>query len=436
MRIIYKSNKPECIVANHRLLTSDEGEELFYKRGVEFKLSYTSLHDFEANFGGPLTNASSDDSRFTNAASNLLKPVQTNSMRPAESIKSEPGYTVYQTSSKSASTKTKSKAGKVIKTHRNSLKAQSIQHAASLLHTYDYLGDVSKIEPHVAFDVIPMGIQNDYTHNQDYYNEYLNTINSYNYSNYLGTDSTNKFYNYGLSYQNGFLYNQTQIAESNWYEAANSIAPIKLTSSSYLTNHTHAGLAQQQAPTSLAMPTNPKASNVDLFHHETKYSDTNGTYLDDYHQHLPPTSDYNSFGLYGDQHTSTKSIGPTVSPSSFNTTSDINNNNQSTQINQAKHIFKNNLENKEMTHKITYSSSTPKSNDATYSATLQVRDSKTSTVPNGSGKNKYQTHLLINSDKITSTYNHDFNSVSSSCSSSASSSISNYCDETRAKFIK
>ncbi|RNA40819.1 aryl hydrocarbon receptor [Brachionus plicatilis] len=54
MRIIYKSNKPECIIANHRPLTNEEGEELYYKRGSEYKLPYPCLYDFESNFGGAI----------------------------------------------------------------------------------------------------------------------------------------------------------------------------------------------------------------------------------------------------------------------------------------------------------------------------------------------------------------------------------------------
>ncbi|CAF0742575.1 unnamed protein product [Didymodactylos carnosus] len=66
MRIIYKSNKPDCVIANHRPLTNEEGQELYYKRGSEFKLPYPCLYDFDTTFnlngGGmnPSTGAEND----------------------------------------------------------------------------------------------------------------------------------------------------------------------------------------------------------------------------------------------------------------------------------------------------------------------------------------------------------------------------------------
>ncbi|CAF0763061.1 unnamed protein product, partial [Didymodactylos carnosus] len=69
MRIIYKSNKPDFVIANHRPLTDEEGQELFYKRGSEFKLPYPCLYDFDTSFnlnggsggGGNLSTCGEDE---------------------------------------------------------------------------------------------------------------------------------------------------------------------------------------------------------------------------------------------------------------------------------------------------------------------------------------------------------------------------------------
>jgi len=75
MRIIYKSNKPDFVIANHRPLTDDEGEELFYKRGTEFKLPYPCLYDFDTNFNSTIND---DENYSLKNHSSLIKSSNTN----------------------------------------------------------------------------------------------------------------------------------------------------------------------------------------------------------------------------------------------------------------------------------------------------------------------------------------------------------------------
>nr|AAZ83700.1 aryl hydrocarbon receptor [Dreissena polymorpha] len=42
-KVIYKNSKPDFVIATHRQLTEDEGQDLFHKRGNEFKLPYPLL---------------------------------------------------------------------------------------------------------------------------------------------------------------------------------------------------------------------------------------------------------------------------------------------------------------------------------------------------------------------------------------------------------
>lgn len=80
MRIIYKSNKPECIIANHRPLSNDEGEELYYKRGFEYKLPYPCLNDFDGSFNGIINSLTNPDTnRLSSNSSSLLKTKATSS---------------------------------------------------------------------------------------------------------------------------------------------------------------------------------------------------------------------------------------------------------------------------------------------------------------------------------------------------------------------
>ncbi|CAM2696530.1 unnamed protein product [Rotaria socialis] len=75
MRIIYKSNKPDFVIANHRPLTDDEGEELFYKRGTEFKLPYPCLYDFDTNFNSTIND---DENYSLKHHTSLVKNSNTN----------------------------------------------------------------------------------------------------------------------------------------------------------------------------------------------------------------------------------------------------------------------------------------------------------------------------------------------------------------------
>ncbi|XP_046574647.1 LOW QUALITY PROTEIN: single-minded homolog 1-like [Haliotis rubra] len=53
-KVIYKNSKPDFIICTHRQLTDDEGQDLFGKRGNEFKLPYPLLDmDLCAGFGFP-----------------------------------------------------------------------------------------------------------------------------------------------------------------------------------------------------------------------------------------------------------------------------------------------------------------------------------------------------------------------------------------------
>jgi hypothetical protein len=57
--------------------SDDEGEELFYKRGTEFKLPYPCLYDFDTNFNSNLN----DDENYSikhHSASSLIKASNTN----------------------------------------------------------------------------------------------------------------------------------------------------------------------------------------------------------------------------------------------------------------------------------------------------------------------------------------------------------------------
>ncbi|KAI3385969.1 hypothetical protein SNEBB_011259 [Seison nebaliae] len=74
MRVMYKNNKPEFIIANHRPLSSEEGIELFFKRGSEFKLPYPCLYDFDLHSFDNLLMSNNDleklshyNSYYTNA---------------------------------------------------------------------------------------------------------------------------------------------------------------------------------------------------------------------------------------------------------------------------------------------------------------------------------------------------------------------------------
>lgn len=42
-KVIYKNSKPDFVITTHRQLTEDEGQDLFHKRGNEFKLPYPLL---------------------------------------------------------------------------------------------------------------------------------------------------------------------------------------------------------------------------------------------------------------------------------------------------------------------------------------------------------------------------------------------------------
>ncbi|KAJ8315578.1 hypothetical protein KUTeg_007728 [Tegillarca granosa] len=42
-KVIYKNSKPDFVICTHRQLTDDEGQDLFHKRGNEFKLPYPLL---------------------------------------------------------------------------------------------------------------------------------------------------------------------------------------------------------------------------------------------------------------------------------------------------------------------------------------------------------------------------------------------------------
>ncbi len=70
--------------------SDDEGEELFYKRGTEFKLPYPCLYDFDTNFNSTLTD---DESYSLKNHSNLIKPSNanpslslTNNARPSKKV--------------------------------------------------------------------------------------------------------------------------------------------------------------------------------------------------------------------------------------------------------------------------------------------------------------------------------------------------------------
>ncbi len=462
MRVIYKSNKPEYIVANHRSLTSDEGEELLYKRGVEFKLSYPCMYDFESNFGSILKNncPNEDALRLTsNTTASSLKPVQANlSTRPADSSNKMDLGQAASYHATSSSKKTKAKAGKVVKSSRkcNSVK-MSAQYASSLLPTYDYL----KIEPQMKFDSVHMGLQNDYANNTDYYNGYLTTLNGYNYSNYLTADSTNKIFT--NTYPNGFLYNSSQNQQNqvpdqtNWYDTATGTSPAtkQLGLNSYqLLTENQTPYVQQTTPTATTTTTttNTPSSYVDVFQ-AGKYPTANGAYLENYQNatNISSLGDYSLLSIYGGHQRAVLDSKPNFqnglsSMPGFNTdASDINNNqNNSVANHSTKIMYKSNLDkdsNPKTTATKSMSSSSPsnsKSSDGSY-LTVLTPDTKTQQVNN---KSKYHLNSVVNNDKthVLTSYAHDFNSLSSysasSCSSSASSSISNYCDDNNTKFIK
>ena len=71
--------------------SDDEGEELFYKRGTEFKLPYPCLYDFDTNFNSNLNEE--ENYSLKHHSSSLMKtsninsslPISTNS-RPTKKI--------------------------------------------------------------------------------------------------------------------------------------------------------------------------------------------------------------------------------------------------------------------------------------------------------------------------------------------------------------
>ncbi|ESO94801.1 hypothetical protein LOTGIDRAFT_117861 [Lottia gigantea] len=67
-KVVYKNSKPDFLIATHRQLTDDEGQDLFGKRGNEFKLPYPLLDmDLCGGFGFP------DDDFSSKSKSNKVK---------------------------------------------------------------------------------------------------------------------------------------------------------------------------------------------------------------------------------------------------------------------------------------------------------------------------------------------------------------------------
>ena len=191
MRIIYKSNKPECALANHRPLTNEEGEELFYKRGFEFKLPYPCLYDFESNF----TNASNTTNEAnTSSISATSNPITTNTAltKPNQNteiinaIKQQPHFSTQQpTATKQVSKTTtsggiKTKSSKTNKAlllqQRNQQQQQQQQQSHLLLNAAtSYQAPID--ETHLSH------LQNSYKFNSNYLNHqqqhHLETRNDY-----------------------------------------------------------------------------------------------------------------------------------------------------------------------------------------------------------------------------------------------------------------
>lgn len=93
---------------------NEEGEELYYKRGSEFKLPYPCLYDFEASFGGALggyteSSASSNNKSFSSeTSSSKPQPQSTSQTIQKSSAKTSIPATISAPTSSTSGIKTKS----------------------------------------------------------------------------------------------------------------------------------------------------------------------------------------------------------------------------------------------------------------------------------------------------------------------------------------
>lgn len=193
---------------------------MYYKRGLEFKLPYLCLYDFEANFnstGNYSSNPSNEET--TGLGKNILTTSRLNTnLGNGQTSNKLPQATIV--SSKSASTssalpkvKGNKSSSKISNRHQQqrfnnaTSMSRSDQQAVSTTNT-NYFNGLSKMdnltssyalyETPTSSNVTNMPLSNEYqpfSDNVHYnYTNYLTSLNSYNYSNYTTPHSSYSIY--------------------------------------------------------------------------------------------------------------------------------------------------------------------------------------------------------------------------------------------------
>jgi hypothetical protein len=100
--------------------SDDEGEELFYKRGTEFKLPYPCLYDFDTNFSSNMA----DDENYSMKHHSAMMKTSTNTLLSTSSP-----------SMSNASSNSNGNASRAKKVSKSSIKQPTINHFASNANT-------------------------------------------------------------------------------------------------------------------------------------------------------------------------------------------------------------------------------------------------------------------------------------------------------------
>lgn len=215
----------------------DEGEELFYKRGTEFKLPYPCLYDFDTNFTSTVTD---DDSYSLKNPSSMIKPSSTNLLSSSNST----------ISSHSSNTASNPRPKKIPKT---TIKQQSNNHfqvtPTSTSSSFDpyYNGYPTSYVSSYPSDVTTASFleaaTTNYGNNANNSNELLlvNETNPYSgtYSNYYAAALQQQYQNSLVPYHTAY-YQDT----SNRYYPSHRSSPT-MTENNYQAHH-HQPTQQQQ----------------------------------------------------------------------------------------------------------------------------------------------------------------------------------------------
>lgn len=220
MRVIYKSNKPECTLANHRPLTTEEGEELFYKRGFEFKLPYQCLYDFDSNILGANTtvnNSNINENQVQSSLSSILNNNSSNSVKQASNKQSSQSLKTQSSSSSSSTSKTSQKNPNKTKSSKQS-KAQLIQqraqqHAQQQLQLQQQQQQQQRLIQSSNYNLDDQSIQ------------------GYSYSNYGKMSSTDHLDYYQVSCKSELIDDQNQYDSTQKLSHSSSDYPTLSTSS-------------------------------------------------------------------------------------------------------------------------------------------------------------------------------------------------------------